>query len=257
MQFPFFNGEGFSVKRIAFFCVAVALATCQVLGGASVATAGTIVEATVNGTWADSVPSPIASGVGDVASGSGTVGGVSINVLTAVSNSPGAPTGALLFGSTAVLVNTNAFATTVTLALGSNGFTAPLAPPAGTLTSHIGGSSTIGTTSTVSFQSFLAENNLAGHLGTGAGATYASLPVQTPSLAPGSYNSTVVTNGLTPITAPFALNELVTFTLAAGDTVNFSSQTTLTTPEPASIVLLGLGAAGMAGYGLKRRKVTA
>jgi len=41
------------------------------------------------------------------------------------------------------------------------------------------------------------------------------------------------------------------------DSGNSATGLTLGTPEPASIVMLGLGAAGMCGYGWKRRKVTA
>jgi hypothetical protein len=57
----------------------------------------------------------------------------------------------------------------------------------------------------------------------------------------------------------FSLTQLFAITLAAGDAASFTLSTTVTpsvVPEPSTMALAGLGALGLIGYGLRRRKAS-
>jgi hypothetical protein len=109
--------------------------------------------------------------------------------------------------------------------------------------------------------------------GTAVASTYYNSPPQltsgTGTLATSSLTFSFVTNTPSPATtsvlkgdAPFTMSQSVTATGLANGTaaVNFTAfsqvypQTPLSVPEPSSFALAGLGALGMIGYGLRRRK---
>jgi len=53
----------------------------------------------------------------------------------------------------------------------------------------------------------------------------------------------------------FSIGQALDITLAAGDSVTLTINTTVkAVPEPSSMAIAGLGALGMIGYGLRRRK---
>jgi hypothetical protein len=61
---------------------------------------------------------------------------------------------------------------------------------------------------------------------------------------------------VTNLPQPYELGEIITFTLGAGASLNFSTSSTLspTVPEPASVVLLGSMLLGVTGLLRKRFK---
>jgi hypothetical protein len=138
---------------------------------------------------------------------------------------------------------------TLHITVTGTGYTAPTAPPTVSTDSQIGGSVAATTsTNTLNFQSFVN--------GVGFG-------VQSPSIATkASYNSDM-TGSLATLASGYSIKETIDITLKSKlDQVNYSSNTTLSqtivqsVPEPSSMVLAGIGALGMIGFGLRRRKAT-
>ncbi|MBI3467298.1 MAG: PEP-CTERM sorting domain-containing protein [Planctomycetes bacterium] len=57
---------------------------------------------------------------------------------------------------------------------------------------------------------------------------------------------------------PFSITEVTTITHGAGfQATSFNASSHIITPEPTSLALLGIGALGMVGYGVRRRRKTA
>jgi len=147
------------------------------------------------------------------------------------------------------VTNMSAATHTLNIVITGTGFTAPTALPSISLSSSIGGStSATRPTDTLTFQSYVA------------GLTYT--PAQTPGIGASlsSYNDSK-SGAITSLTAPFSVSETVNIKLGAGDGLNFSAHTSLqqtlvssAVPEPSSLAIAGLGALGMIGYGLRRRK---
>jgi len=207
--------------------------------------------------WASTTgPTTAANEVAHTPSGTGfqsvnytnTLGGFNIAALATSSNTPGTPTVAFLTGSTVTIQNTNASTATLWVSLGDTTFTAPTGLV--NVNSHIGGSVTIiGAGNLMAFQSYVnSDNSQNGTTGVTGGPQN---PVIT---GPASYTSDLVTS-ISALGSPYSITETFKITLSAGSLINFGSNTTLTSvPEPSSMAIAGLGALGMIGYGLRRRK---
>jgi len=186
-------------------------------------------------------------------------GKFNVNVLTTVSNTPGTQESTFLTGSEATLTNNTSGTLTLFITVGATGYTAPTTPPDAMLTSEIGGTVVVGSgANAITFTSIINNNIQNG-----------TTPIAGPFLAPqvsGGAGFNVKTTGSAfensvalnipslPIT--FGLTETFAITLGAHSTIGFHSSTTLATiaPEPSSMAIAGLGALGMVGYGLRRRK---
>ena len=151
-----------------------------------------------------------------------------------------------LVSTNLILANPTAATHEVKIVVASTGFT----EPSGALV-HI--ASTVGGTainsaagSSVSFQSFVDPGNSSDH--TGAAGAFTS-GLQLTSFPNGS---TALGTALS-LVGPYSLIQEYDITLVGGDHVQFQGDTVLSTPEPASMVLVGVGAAGMLVYGWKRR----
>jgi len=180
----------------------------------------------------------------------GTIGTFSITNLSAGTNSSGTLTIGQENGSTVQLTNIGSSTATIYISIGSTGFTQPVGSTS--LFSAIGGSVTIGGgTNALTYQSYVDPTNGQNTLG-----SIASGAVSPGITAQGSYNQSVTKPGLS-LAATYSLTELLAVTLASGAEINFSSSTAVTptaVPEPSSMAIAGLGALGMIGYGLRRRK---
>jgi PEP-CTERM motif len=170
------------------------------------------------------------NGPGDMNSSPGTitwqenfVGGLTVSLITGVSNSPGNSSQGTISQTQVDITNGNASPEMLSASLTDTGFTSPGSPR--TLLSNI----------TANFVNFGAADSAS--LESTANST--STPVQT-----------LVTSGSSSVSVPFpdtgtySLTNLTTITLGPGETAVISDTTTVV-PEPASLSLLAIGAFGL------------
>jgi hypothetical protein len=251
-------------------CFVFALVACGMLGGTQAAKAASIIEFSLNG-GSTFLPANQFSASGDsVATWSGifpsetTIG--NFNVEAAMQgNSPGTAPQSKILTSTLDLLNNTGSTQTIVVAFGQTGFTLPVSATSSIfMNSHVGGSVVTGSSlNTMSFESYVDQSNGLGHLG--VPGTF-NTNAQTPTITTGSFDSDASKN-IGPLAANYSITQYVTITLGAGAEINFSANTTLSqdatietlgsAPEPASMTLLGIGIAGLAGYGWRRRKQAA
>jgi hypothetical protein len=172
-----------------------------------------------------------------------------ITLLGATSNNPGTSTLADLLSANVDLDNLSSTSQTIQIQISADQFTMPVGPNIALL-SHVGGTVVVGTSgSTMSYQSCVNSadvlatvNPLGSTCVAGAFASGLSTP---PVVSAGSFSndkSAVIPS----LSAPYSIDEAFTITLAAGEDLNWSASTSLTTSatvEPASILLAiaGLG----------------
>jgi hypothetical protein len=179
--------------------------------------------------------------------------GFTISMLSDDSNSPGTSSLAYLEGASLHVTNNNSNVATLYIKLSDTGFKSPLNPGAIVLDSRIGGSVTVGGVSnSLTFQSWVDPMDGEATL------TGLTAGTQTPNITgkpQKSYSddrSKLITHGLT---STDSITEYFEIILNKGARVGFQSNTTLSAlaPEPSGLVLAGLGALGLIGYGLRRR----
>jgi PEP-CTERM motif len=231
------------------------MAGILILGVATPARAGLdIWVSTVNNppVAADLVTS-VASGTGfqSVTYNNTSFGGVwGISALATSSNSPGTSTTGFLAGSNVTLTNNDTVSHTIYISLGDVGFTMPVGGV--NVDSHIANTVIInGAGNLEHFQSFVNESNAQNATSGNPSGD------QTPSIVGPTSAASDVFYSIAALTSPFGITETFAITLDGGSQINFASNTTLTpatVPEPSSLVLGGIGALGMIGYGLRRRK---
>jgi hypothetical protein len=195
---------------------------------------------------------------GDASYNSKNFSNFNVSVLSDDSNSPGTSSLAYIEGSSVHVTNNNSGTATLYIKLSDTGFTTPINPGAILLDSQIGGSITVGGASNaLRYQSYVDPKD-----GEATLTGFTAGP-QTPNItgknshgqSQKSYSddrSTLITSGLT---AKYSITEYFKLTLSKGSQVGFQSSTDLSamTPEPSSLVLAGLGAMGLIGFGLRRR----
>jgi hypothetical protein len=201
-----------------------------------------------SGNWVAGVPS--GTGFQTVSYNNTNFGGFNIAALATSSNTPGSPAVAFLDGSTVTIQNNNtgSLPTTLYITIGDTSFTAPTGGVS--VNSHVANTITLGgPDNTETFQSFVnSDNSQNGTTGSTSGPQY---PVITGSAS----GLSDVTSAISGLGSSYSLTETFKITLDSGSIINFSSNTTLTpTPEPSTMAIAGLGALGMIGYGLRRRK---
>jgi len=181
----------------------------------------------------------------------GTFGGYGIVVLATASNSPGTPTFAELDGADLRITNVSAGDGHLFIKLGDTDFTAPTTPPNILMESHVGGTVPVADPSnTLTFQSYV-DNVTPNGQNTTVGITTGA---QNPGITGGSFNDSKSLT-ITSLSAPYSITEFFDLHLSTGSVFNFSSSTTLTSvPEPSSMAIAGLGALGLIGYGIRRRR---
>jgi hypothetical protein len=196
---------------------------------------------------------PSGGGFQSVSFNSANFGGFIVGVLATSSNTPGTPTLANLTGSSVNITNNNATTSTLWITLGDTSYMAPTAPPGViSVNSHVSNTVVVGNSANMeTFHSFVnPDNSQNGTTGFDSGA-------QTPDIrGPASSISDVVFN-IANLPKPYSVTETFKITLGAGAAITFSSNTTLTlqaVPEPSTAAIAGLGAMGLIGYGLRRRK---
>jgi hypothetical protein len=230
------------------FIPAVAMMVGILLAGATPARANLEIQlSTDNITYMT-----VASVVGGATQFTGAFGGYAIVVLATASNSPGTPTFAELDGADLTIENVNAGDGHLFIKLGDTDFTSPTTPPNILMESHVGGTIPVADASnTLTFQSYV-DNVTPNGQNTTVGITTGA---QTPGITGGSFNDTTSTL-IASLSAPYSITEFFDLHLSEGSRFNFSSSTTLTSvvPEPSSMAIAGLGALGLIGYGIRRRR---
>jgi len=187
--------------------------------------------------------------------------GLSFSGVTLTSNAPGTEPISFIQDVSMAVTGTQG-ATKLYLAFSSAGFNAPVTPPPVSQNSGITTLGTAITSGTFSEEAWADElNRIVNSTGL-AGTTKFPLLLDNAS---GPVSSTVPATGakaaqetLNPFnTTPFSLDQLITLSgvkAVGGNQITLSANETLTTPEPATLAMFGLGIAGMCGYGWKRRK---
>jgi len=191
----------------------------------------------------------------------GTFDGVAINILSASSNSPGSDGKAMLVGATLGLTNSTGSKVTFYLSVGDINFTNPYAPPGKVdVTSAIGGSTTTGSKDNqLTFQSYIDTSNAQNGMIGGQGSQLISGVLSGIQTTGGSWNNSISTVQ-SPLAKGYSVTETFMITLGGNAAIGFRSSTTLTNvaltgvPEPSSLAIAGIGALGLLGYGLRRRK---
>ncbi len=190
----------------------------------------------------------------------GTIGDFSISALATSSDTPGTPTFASLGGSTVTITDTNtnlALTATLYISLGDVSYTGPTSPPAAgvVVVSNLGTTVFIGNSAnTLSYQSYVNQDNSQNGT-TGYTTGSQSVPITTVGA-----NSNSTSNTFSPLSSPFSVTETFAITLSGLSSINFSTSTILIaegiagTPEPSSLAIAGVGALGLIGFGLRRRK---
>ena len=172
--------------------------------------------------------------------------GLTFGTLDVSSNSPGTSAQALTTSASVSVSNTTGSTITVFLTFGDTNFALPIAPPTALLTSNYSDTVLDSGGGSYSFASFVNQSN-AQNATTGVGTT----PL-TGGFGSGSSTSDAVM--ITTLTAPYSMTELLELQLGAGDEITFSNSEKLTsTPEPASMALLGVGLLGL-GFVAKRKR---
>jgi hypothetical protein len=170
-----------------------------------------------------------------------TTANYSITFLGGAANQNGGSS--VVNSSTTTITEFSSNAGLLKITVTASGFTGPSASTV--VTSSIGGSVThdFGHNDSVSFTSAVNGTNLAAQTFT--------------NMSAGSYNNTI-TPTVSSLPSTYSMAETIQVQLhTVGDSVNYSSSTQLTqtsTPEPSTMAIAGLGALGMIGYGLRRRK---
>jgi hypothetical protein len=214
------------------------------VGGARPAQAAVItaIEYNVDGAGWVPLAAAFAPSVGPV---SGSLGGVfSLSNMSSVSFTP-----AELLSSNLLLTNTTTATHEVKIVVATTDFSDPSGSV--NIKSTVGGTAINSAAgSAVTFQSFVDPGNRSDHTGEAGAFTPG---IQLTNFPTGS----IAMGTASPLAGPYSLIQQYDITLVGGDHVQFEGDTALAAPEPASIALLGFGAAGMVGYGWKRRKFTA
>jgi len=186
----------------------------------------------------------------------GSIGQFSTVITAGTSNSPGANGLAILQTHTIAVSNSSATAATLTFTMGDTGFTTPSGAGLSLGSSFAGTFLSPTPGAVVTFQSFASPTNV--QFGTTVTSGLHSATQLVGSFAPMSF-TTADRNATFTSAGAYSLTDVTNISLAQNAQANVSGTTSVvagggaSTPEPASLGILGAGLAGL--LGLRRRRV--
>jgi hypothetical protein len=187
--------------------------------------------------------------------GPGGTGGTDFTVtIQGASSANGATLSDLLTSATRI-TNTSGATHTLHVWASQNNYSLPAGTPL-QVESGMGGSMTNGTlTLTGIFQAYADKiNDLLGTPTAGAAITDFTNGPQNATASGSTYDTGSALGSFTR-TGNYSLTQVANSTLTAGGQVNFAAHENVTmVPEPSTMAIAGLGALGLIGYGLPRRR---
>ena len=169
----------------------------------------------------------------------------------ASSNSPGTSSLSKVLSSTLSVTNNGTATHTLSILIGAQDFTAPTAPPAVMVDSHIGGSVVINDpTNTASFLSCVRQSNVSATSACSGSAHIT--PTGTPNITSGSFSDDQYLQ-INSLSGPYSLSQELMLSMSGGSELNFATNTVVSpVPEPGALSLMAMGLIGL-GFASRRR----
>jgi MYXO-CTERM domain-containing protein len=187
--------------------------------------------------------------------GPGGIGGTDFTVTIQGASSDNGATLSDLLTSANKITNTSSVTHTLHLWASQDNYSLPAGTPL-QVESGMGGSITNPTlTLTGVFQAYADKNNdLLGTPTAGAAITDFTNGLQNATASASTYGTGSAFGSFTR-TGDYSLTQVANITLTAGGKINFAAHENVTAiPEPSTMAIAGLGALGLIGYGLWRRR---
>jgi hypothetical protein len=196
-------------------------------------------------------PNPVASGANSASyTNSTTFPQLTFTSLSGTSNVGSGNAGYLSTSGT--IANTGTSSQNVFILIGNFNYTTAAGASVPTSVSVTVNATGTGSSNSFKFNSYVVKESSPNSTAP-SNTTTSSQSVSITALGTQPTNSDSITNTQS---TPYQLTERFQITLNPGASITFNASTGTAVPEPSSMAIAGLGALGMIGYGLRRRKAS-